>query len=96
MDPTLISAAARLCGWIHEGRRRRWMTADEKQWVTEGDTLTDAGLLALEAELKKRGWFWIPDTVNWCWTKPASVVFKAHADRATAACLAAQEEVGDA
>lgn len=104
MDAELIAAAAKLCGWKrHYGRwaaSGTWMTAPERS----PERLTNAGLIALWEALGDHGWVW--DKVgdergNLChrWrrvnqrTSPVSAMEVMHPDGATAACMAAWEEL---
>jgi hypothetical protein len=97
MDPKLIECAARLCGW----RRLRPEDAS-RSWYHEGlcmthsdEALTDAGLLALEDALLRRGWNTKPFSsalgYRWVKGKKFAVPNVCDQDRATAACLAAQK-----
>jgi hypothetical protein len=95
MDPKLIAAAAKLCGWEDE-----FVDDERMAW---SDELTDAGLLALEDALLRRGWelFMTTNTpeAQFHWERDfASSILNPgirHPDRATAACLAAQQEIND-
>ena len=99
MDQNLIEAAARLCGWELRGARYERQDGLEMAWVglpVEDASITGAGLLALEDALWREKWY-----VRWngeyIWQKHPAMrrTPVAHMDRATAACLAAQQEVGD-
>jgi len=87
MDPSLISAAVRLIG-----RKGPWLTT--VTYDTSPIALTDAGLLALTQALVKN--FWCPtfdEELGWIWRSRSG--YAKHQDFATAACLAAQQEVGN-
>ena len=93
MDAELIAAAARLCGWqaVDSELHVYFQHNDRMAWT---DALTDAGLLALEDALMRKGWeHWLGGkNMGYVWDRrtrhPAIAT-----DRATAACMAAREEL---
>ena len=100
MDPKLISAAARLCGWkktdpIWSDSHDYYISAEhmrDEEWVVLGMHITYAGLLALEDALWRKKWYsrWNGEYI---WQKHPAMrrTPVAHMDRAIAACLAAQQ-----
>jgi hypothetical protein len=98
MDAELIEAAAKLCGWARE----EWDGEDTEQcWAAvwpmkhghrtdRPPFLTDAGLLALEEALLRMGWELDHDG-GYRWYRDALAAH--HIVRATAACMAAAEQL---